>query len=351
MQIDCGTLRRALKNLTRLVPKRPTTPLLEHVLFEPAENGVAIVATDITTRARVVVAAEDPIAMCLPAHALLAFANSVRSGGVEIEPGHRSARITSAGTTLELPALPPGDFPAAVAHDGIAAKLDDAAEFLDALGWVAEAVGTDVTRPHLMGVLVDGDRVVAVDGHRLHIATVSEMNCASVLVPVAAVGLIIQMFDGGALEISVGAGAVCFSTATWTVTARAVDEKFPPYQQVIPKVESAAFAMMVGSRDLGDGLRRTARRDDRPGVMPVRLRANGAIRLESASMDRQLAATVEVIDSTHTGADFVSGYNARYLRDAVAGVDDIATLRFFGAEDPLLIEMKNRVAVVMPYRM
>ena len=41
MQIDCGTLRRALKNLVRLVPKRPTTSTLEHVLFEPTEEGIA----------------------------------------------------------------------------------------------------------------------------------------------------------------------------------------------------------------------------------------------------------------------------------------------------------------------
>lgn len=31
MQIDCGTLRRALKNLVRLVPT--ILPMLEHLLF------------------------------------------------------------------------------------------------------------------------------------------------------------------------------------------------------------------------------------------------------------------------------------------------------------------------------
>lgn len=35
MQIDAGTLRRALKNLVRLGPMQPKRPMLEHVLFEP----------------------------------------------------------------------------------------------------------------------------------------------------------------------------------------------------------------------------------------------------------------------------------------------------------------------------
>jgi hypothetical protein len=42
MQIDCGTLRRALKNLVRLGPKQPKRPMLEHVLFEPTQNDVAL---------------------------------------------------------------------------------------------------------------------------------------------------------------------------------------------------------------------------------------------------------------------------------------------------------------------
>lgn len=67
--------------------------------------------------------------------------------------------------------------------------------------------------------------------------------------------------------------------------------------------------------------------------------------------DAQLTATLDVIDSDHIGDDFVTGFDARYLRDAVHGSDDIATLRFFGSEDPLLIEIKNRIAVVMPYRL
>ena len=49
MQIDADTLRRALKNLVRLGPMQPKRPMLEHVLFEPTRNDVALTGTDITT--------------------------------------------------------------------------------------------------------------------------------------------------------------------------------------------------------------------------------------------------------------------------------------------------------------
>jgi len=50
MQINAGTLRRALKIFVRLEPKQPMRPMLEHVLFEPTRNDVALTGTDITTQ-------------------------------------------------------------------------------------------------------------------------------------------------------------------------------------------------------------------------------------------------------------------------------------------------------------
>ncbi len=48
MQINAGTLRRALKIFVRLEPKQPMRPMLEHVLFEPTQNDDALTGTDIT---------------------------------------------------------------------------------------------------------------------------------------------------------------------------------------------------------------------------------------------------------------------------------------------------------------
>jgi len=57
MQIDCGTLRRAFKNLVRLEPKQP---MPESVLFEPTHNDVTLTGTDITTQTVIVAAMISP---------------------------------------------------------------------------------------------------------------------------------------------------------------------------------------------------------------------------------------------------------------------------------------------------
>lgn len=273
MQIDCGTLRRALKSLVRLVPKRATVPILEHVLFEPTDSGVALTATDLTTRVKIVVAAKDPIATCLPTRPLLEFAACVETGVLLIDGDARVAVVTGSGSKLELPALPTTEFPAAFGDPRVCCALPDGSELIDALRWAIEAIGVDPTRPQLMGVLLDDARVVGVDGHRLHVAAVSDLACPTVLVPPIAVQLVIGLYEAGPLEIATAADTVRFSTAAWTITARALTEKFPPYQQVIPTAASAAFSMIVSTRDLDTVLRRVSRRGDRRGVMPVRLRA------------------------------------------------------------------------------
>jgi hypothetical protein len=57
MQIDCGTLRRALKNLVQLEPKQP---MPESVLFEPTHNDVTLTGTDITTQTVIATATISP---------------------------------------------------------------------------------------------------------------------------------------------------------------------------------------------------------------------------------------------------------------------------------------------------
>ena len=60
MQINAGTLRRALKIFVRLEPKQPMRPMLEHVLFEPTQNDDALTETDITTQTVIAMATISP---------------------------------------------------------------------------------------------------------------------------------------------------------------------------------------------------------------------------------------------------------------------------------------------------
>lgn len=351
MLIAAGVLNRALKTLVTLVPKRSTLPVLENIIIVPTSDGVALTSTDLTTEARVAVPANDAFVACLPARLLLEFVSSADRGApIEMSRDGSVVRVTSASASIELPDRSAADFPKPLGCDGPGTDVTDPKAFVESLAWVARAVGHDATRPQLIGVLFDGDRIVATDGHRLHRGTINGLGCRRALVPASAVGLVLRaMKNAESIHITVSDTTVRLISPTWTITTRMVDAIFPAYEQVIPKPDGAAFTMKVGARELGAGLKRAS---GRSSDTPLTLRANGAIKLETRVDEVQRAATVAVIETTHEGPDHVQGFCGRYLSEALGDGDGTATLRFYEAESPVVIEVGDRrLGVVMSCRL
>ena len=73
--------------------------------------------------------------------------------------------------TLDAP-IPADEFPSpipapkAVQHSSTYPEPADLAEALD---WLIPAISTDATRPMLTGLCFDGTKLIACDGHRMHI--------------------------------------------------------------------------------------------------------------------------------------------------------------------------------------
>lgn len=352
MLTAAGVLNRALKTLVHIVPKRSTFPTLESVLIEPADGGVAITATDLTAEARIVVPATDAFPTCLPARPLLEFVASLdRDAAVMLAQHGDTVRVAAAGATIDLPQRPPSEFPKTLAHTGTVNAVKDPDAFLEGLSWVARAVGNDETRPQLMGVLLDGDASVGCDGHRLHRVVTTGLGCPKALVPANAIALVLRALKGQPIEINVGKTTARFRSPSCAITTRLIDALYPTYAQVIPMASGASFSMKVGAVDLSAGLKRVCGRASRRSDKTMKLSANGAIKLETSGDDVQRAVTVGVLETTHQGDDHVQGFNPWYLQEALADLDAVASLRFYDAEGPLLIEAGERTAVVMPCRL
>jgi hypothetical protein len=94
--------------------------------------------------------------------------------------------------------------------------------------WVAQAASTDETREHLRWVRAEPGRLIATDGHRLHMAEV----------PAAVAGFLHPT----------------------TLTAVDVDAVFPPYEQVVPAMPEGAE--LVGLDDFEPVSKDSIRLDD-----------------------------------------------------------------------------------------
>jgi DNA polymerase III sliding clamp (beta) subunit (PCNA family) len=251
MLIERGVLVRAMKILITIIEKKAVSPF-DHVRIEPAPGGVAITASDGTMSASVMAPSDGSIDACVPARDLLAAASGAVNGDRLALAVHNRETVTVAysGAEATLPNSPSFDFREA-RLDGDAGgprRQVDAGAFGAALAWVSLAMCIDdSTRLHLSSVLLEGDQVVATDGHRLHLATVAGLDWDRALVPAKAVLLLLHLLPGsGQLQVTVHDGVLRVATAAWSLRTRLLDHKqFPPYQQVIPAPAAAAFTMGV----------------------------------------------------------------------------------------------------------
>lgn len=349
MKIEANKLESVLKKVVQLVPRRPTLPALENLVFEPDGDTVSLRATDLTTEVRVAVPARAAFALCIPARPLLDFISSGTDGDVvRFGVNGRTVSISIGRDTLELPHYPPQEFSKPFKHvagDTGHAKTEP---FVEALRWVSRALSTDPTRPSLTGLLLDRDKLVATDGHRLHVSGVEGFRCPTALIAGSAAAFLIKALRDEHVSIDVAKETVRFQTSTSTVTMKRIEAAFPAWEQVVPERKQACFTMRLAANDLEAGVKRVAKRSAKVAT-PVRVRANGAIKLEAVGEDTKATTTVQVLSSTHEGPDHVTGFNARYLSEALAGLGEIE-LRFHGTDAPAVIDDGKNLAVVMPFR-
>jgi DNA polymerase-3 subunit beta len=135
-----------------------------------------------------------------------------------------------------------------------------------------------------------------------------------------------------------------------TLALRCVEAQFPPYSQVIP----ASSAQIVTCNrallaEVVDAIGPCA--NARTGALTLSL---SGTRLTVATHAATEGEAREALDVTRKGSrsDFAIGVNFRYLKDALASIDEgEVTLSFSDALDPIVLRAKDgSVNVVMPFR-
>lgn len=365
MHVRKGLLFAVLAQLCRSIDRHATMPVLQHVKLDADAGALRVEATDLTTHIVATIPCEGRYSGCLPAKALSDFVKPESAPDkhsiVELLPdetGKVSVAVEGAITTLA--ALPAADFPRRpgdklAVHAWRGAGTWRVKDFADALGWITRAVGTDETRKHLTGVLFESDKVIALDGHRLHLARIPGLGAVAALLPGSSILALLHLLPkSGDVAALRAKDVIRFRFATgdvqWEVETSGMTEKFPPYDQVIPADGSETYFAVVEREPLLRAVARMPKSRDRH--VGIRMVVNGSIKLERDGDDGVTSTTVAVVRTTHEGADSVLGVNATYIADALACPVPVVTARFGGELDPVRIELgRDRLAVVMPMRL
>lgn len=376
MELTLPTKRLAqiVAAATAATPKSSTMEILKDVLVVAEQDSVTICGTDLTVSVAASAAAvvKTPGRCAVPARNFNDIVKSLpgeettlrldaKTNRLEAKSGRAVFRVLGVGAA-NYPVLPPAQYEW---------QPTGATALRSMLAGCLPAVGTDETRPHLCGVLIEqlADEVLcaATDGHRLHVlrrpGTVMK-PAANIVVPSRGVREIIRLLDG--LEDTTVAGPdkpAKVATVDFglkgpylgirrdgtVLHAKLMDLAFPPYRQVIPPAEGRSF-LLVGRGDLAA----TAQRITTMPINTLRLTiGRGALTLSCADESVGDASESIEVDLDFKGVLNI-GASPRYFREALGAltdVDGLVSVDFGNELDPLKLRGGGDVCVIMPMRL
>lgn len=349
IQISEHDLLGALTKVASVVEKRHTLQVLSMIKIVASGDKVELTATDLELTATATVAAsiDSEGGVCVPADKLMSAAKSAKKP-VTMELDGRILVVKTGRRVFRLQTLPAGEFPSSdigeftpIAGEGV----------LDAMRFVAHAMGNKDARHHLNGLYIAGGdsrtTVVATDGHRLaaqHLGFQSEM---SAIIPRKSALIIPTLFDSEADMMS-GDNSLSFRSDSLAVTTRLIDWTYPNWERVVP---DRPEEVTVSAEDLMTALsaiKATANEKFNQFKMTV---GGGEMELKTSNPNND--SSFDVIECDHGGGYSLElGMSIPYAQDALRALAvDTVTLKTDGPSDSVRIDDGNRTCVLMPVRL
>lgn len=361
-------LLRALRLAAAVADRKSTMPLLGHVLLRTSKHTqmtLLVAATDLAVSVSCELQLTEPAksdgALALPAKSLYELVANAPGDDIRIKRLDGNwAEVFSGKAKYKLAGLADRDFP----------KLPDRREVADGITPIGApllvrlidrtlfSVCHDETRLQLNGVYFhrDGDKLIAVstDGHRLTLASagIPLPLTKGIIVPRKGLVEVKRLLaDATTCQLAVTASTLFVVAGGTALAVKLIDAQFPPYQQVIPKLDAKTTRVTVDRGRLIESLRRMQlMTTDQHGVKlsPI----DGGIRVEAAHAD--MGNVTEGIDCEVSGTMPTIGFSPKYAVELLTAMTaDSVTLCVGGELDPVLVQQPtddSHSGVVMPMR-
>ena len=352
-----------LQQVTGIVERRHTLPILSNVLISAADGNVDFLATDlevqITSRAALGNGAEGSITAA--ARKLYDILRSLpEDAEVSLEAKESRMTVRAGKSRFNLQTLAAADFPRMVEAKDASKTLTLPQKALKhALGLVQFAMAVQDIRYYLNGVLLSVDnatlRVVATDGHRLSFASQalgSDHGNVEAILPRKTVLELIKLLGDtdDPVSLAIGSNQVRFSFGGLEIVSKIVEGKFPDYQKVIPTTHKNRIELDRVA--LAQSLNRAAILSNEK-IRGVRLVfTKDALAIICTNNEQEEAE--ESLAVEYDGDPLDIGFNISYLLDVLNHVDTSAVSISMGdSNSSALVQMPGRDDfryVVMPMR-
>lgn len=375
LSISKAELAKALFVTESIVEKRTTMPILSNVLLSAADGKLKVSATDLEVTALASVPAKVRSSGSITVNAKV-FADIVRElpdSEITLKLGEADRlEVSSKGTRLKMVGVSAEEFPSLPGVSFETRSRISSQQLLEMINKTIYAVSQDETRFNLNGVCFEiiGEgkgkgkkgtralRFVATDGHRLAMITrpIDDLDFEErVIVPRKGLSEIRKLISGDEdtqVGLDVRDGFLVLETNAAKVSMRLIDGEFPDYNQVLPKQTGTIVTMDIG--ELAQAMRRVALMVSDKGKC-VRLDFSGST-LRISSSSPELGEAVEELHVKYPGKPLSVGFNAKYILDITASMDESQKLnielngelgpgKFYAEGDD------SYIGIVMPMRL
>ncbi|MET4427455.1 MULTISPECIES: DNA polymerase III subunit beta [unclassified Mycolicibacterium] len=319
--------------VARILPTRPTVPVLSGVLLTGSDDGLTISGYDYEVSAEVRVAAEiaSPGSVLVSGRLLSDITKALPAKPVDVTVEGTRVSLSCGSARFSLPTMAVEDYPALPALPEETGVVSSDL-FAQAIGQVAVAAGRDDTLPMLTGIRVEisGEKVVMAATDRFRLA-VRELNWstasadieAAVLVPAKTLSEAAKASSSGSdVQLSLGSGAsvgqdglLGIRSAGKQTTSRLLDAEFPKFRQLLPSEHTAVATIAVA--ELTEAIKRVALVADRGAQ--VRMEFDSDVLRLSAGAD-DVGRAEEDLPVEFFGEPLTIAFNPTYLTDGLASL-------------------------------
>ena len=334
--INTHTLRNALQDITGVVSKDLSMPILSHVLIEKNDKQINITATNlemqITVKADFLESDEfDPITVS--GRKLYEIVRSLDDQNIQISTTKNRLILKTNNSSFKLSTLPANNFPTFDDLKPLETFTINQAQLLDLLNKTSFSMASNPdVRFILCGLLLEitpnNLTAVATDAHRLAISSThlekKQINNINCIVPRKAVLELIRILQGDKeAKVSVGSNQIRVDFKDLNFISKLMDGKFPAgYKAVIPT--TATIEVLLEKQNIRSALQRVSILANEK-FKGVRIDAsNKTIILSSENPEQEEAKeTIEHQSDAAEQNKVVAGFNAGYLIEAInAGSGD-----------------------------
>lgn len=327
--ISREALLKPLNLVAGVVERRQTMPILANVMLVIDGDQLSITGTDLEVELVGRVTLDQGVQtsgeITLPAKKLADICKSLPDGcDIEFSVEDQRVIVRSGRGRFTLSSLPACDFPNVEEGDGnldISLKQGDLKRLIDRTSF---AMAQQDVRYYLNGMLWEVQngqfRVVATDGHRLALCTlsseISEVNGAvQVILPRKGVIELARLLmdENENVDIVIGSNHIRATTKDFTFISKLVDGKFPDYKRVLPKTTTKA---VFGLReDLRQAFSRAAILSNEKYRGVRLLLSDNNMQIVANNPEQEEAEENVAVD--YQGEALEIGFNVSYLLDVL----------------------------------